>query len=330
MIIVTGGSGFIGSNIVKSLNERGIDNILVIDDLTNAEKVRNLTDLRTIDYSYWVDFSRQLEKGELPKGTQAVLHQGACSDTLATDGRSVMEANFTFSKILLKSCVNRKIPLIYASSAAVYGKGSHSSVDQRDERPLNVYGYSKYLFDRLVNERIRTCHSQVVGLRYFNVYGPREEHKGRMASMIYQLFIQMESHGSINLFEGTHGFGNGEQRRDFISVKDVVSVNLYMLDHTYVRGIVNVGTGKSWSFNDVALAVINGYREIEGKSKLSLQEAQKSEIIRYYPMPKELERKYQSFTEANIDSLRESGFDQEITELEDGVGDYVRHLHRNI
>ena len=257
MIIVTGGSGFIGSSIVQSLNERGIDNILVIDDLTDAEKVCNLSDLRTIDYVHWADFSKQLEKDGLPKGTQAVLHQGACSDTMATDGRNIMEANFTFSKKLLKSCVNSRIPLIYASSAAIYGKGRKFSGNSKDEIPLNVYGYSKYLFDRLVNDRIMTCHSQVVGLRYFNVYGPREEHKGRMASMIHQLFKQVESHGNVSLFEGTHGFGNGEQRRDFISVKNVVSVNLYMLDHTYVRGIVDVGTGKSQSFNDVALAVIN-------------------------------------------------------------------------
>jgi ADP-L-glycero-D-manno-heptose 6-epimerase len=326
MIVVTGGAGFIGSNIVRALNERGKEEILVVDDLSDSSKVVNLSDLRTADYADRITFEREIIRHGLPAKTTAIFHQGACSDTMATDGREVMESNFTFSKNLLEVCIEAQIPLIYASSAAVYGRDGPFAVDVKNETPLNVYAYSKYLFDQLVRSCLGACQSQVVGLRYFNVYGPRETHKGRMASVVYQLFQQFTSQESIRLFEGTGGFSDGEQRRDFVSVKDVALVNLYMLDHPEASGIINVGAGCSRSFNDVALAVINTCRAGCGKPELSLQDAQQSEAISYFPLPTELDGKYQSFTEADLQELRALGYSDEMTSLEVGVRLYVQHL----
>jgi ADP-L-glycero-D-manno-heptose 6-epimerase len=329
MIVVTGGAGFIGSNIVRALNEHGREDILVVDDLSDGSKVVNLSDLRTIDYVDRMTFQRGIIDQGLPGKITAIFHQGACSDTMATDGREVMETNFTFSKNLLEVCIHAQVPLIYASSAAVYGREGPFTVNEESETPLNVYAYSKYLFDQLVRSRLSGCRSQVVGLRYFNVYGPREAHKGRMASVIYQLFQQYQSQGAIRLFEGTDGFPHGEQRRDFVSVKDVALVNLFMLDHPEARGIVNVGTGCSRSFNDVALAVINTSRAECGEPEWSLQDAQQSEVIVYFPLPTELKGKYQSFTEADLNELRALGYANEMTSLETGVRYYVRYLQGN-
>ena len=329
MIVVTGGAGFIGSNIVRALIEQGREEILVVDDLSDASKVVNLSDLRTTDYVDRTTFQREIIDQGLPGKTTAIFHQGACSDTMATDGREVMETNFTFSKNLLEVCIDAQVPLIYASSAAVYGREGPFTVSEKNETPLNVYAYSKYLFDQLVRSRLSACRSQIVGLRYFNVYGPREAHKGRMASVIFQLFEQFQSQGTIRLFEGTDGFPHGEQRRDFVSVKDVALVNLFMLDHPEASGIVNVGTGCSRSFNDVALAVINTSRAGCGEPEWSLQDAKKSGAIVYFPLPTELNGKYQSFTEADLKELRALGYANEMTSLEAGVRHYVRHLQGN-
>jgi ADP-L-glycero-D-manno-heptose 6-epimerase len=326
MIVVTGGAGFIGSNIVLALNEKGQEEILVVDDLSDVSKIANLSDLRTTDYVDRKAFQSEICNHGLPAETTAIFHQGACSDTMSDDGRAMMQTNFTFSKNLLEVCIEAEIPLIYASSAAVYGRDGPFVVDAGNESPLNVYAYSKCLFDQLVRSRLSACRSQVVGLRYFNVYGPRETHKGRMASAVYQLFQQYQRRGSIRLFEGTGGFTDGEQRRDFVSVNDVALVNLYMLDHPEVSGIVNVGTGCSRSFNDVALAVINTCRTGCGESAWSLEEAQQSEAIVYFPLPVELFGKYQSFTEADLHELRALGYTDEMTSLEAGVRHYVHHL----
>jgi ADP-L-glycero-D-manno-heptose 6-epimerase len=326
MIVVTGGAGFIGSNIVHALNEQGREEILVVDDLSDVSKVVNLSDLRTIDFSDPKTFHREIIDHGLPAKTTAIFHQGACSDTMATDGREVMQNNFTFSKDLMEVCLEAQIPFIYASSAAVYGRDGPFVVDARNETPLNIYAYSKYLFDQLVRSRLNTFRSQVVGLRYFNVYGPRETHKGRMASIVYQLFQQYQSQGSIRLFEGTGGFLDGEQRRDFVSVKDVALVNLYMLDHPEVSGIMNVGTGCSRSFNDVALAVINTCRENCGGGEWSLQDAQQSGSIAYFPLPAELSGRYQSFTEADLQELRAQGYKDKMMSMEAGVRHYLHHL----
>ena len=298
----------------------------MVDDLSDASKVTNLSDLQIIDYIDWRDFHRKLSGFGLPKNIRAVFHQGACSDTMATDGREVMESNFTFSKTLLENCLEMGIPLIYASSAAVYGRDGPFAVGIGNEMPLNVYAYSKFLFDQLVRHRLSTHQIQVVGLRYFNVYGPREAHKGRMASIVYQLIQQFERKGSIRLFEGTGGFANGEQRRDFIWVKDVALVNLYMLDHPEVRGIINVGVGQSRSFNDVALSIINSFRADGGEALWTLEDAQVSGAIEYIPFPKELSGKYQSFTEAKLETLRESGYRSKMTKLEAGVSSYIQQL----
>jgi ADP-L-glycero-D-manno-heptose 6-epimerase len=329
MIVVTGGAGFIGSNIIHALNKQGREEILVVDDLSNATKVVNLSDLKVIDYVDRMDFHREITNRGLRAEVSAVFHQGACSDTMATDGREVMKTNFTFSKNLLEVCIGAQIPFIYASSAAVYGREGPFDVNAENETPLNVYAYSKYLFDQLVRSRLGRCRSQVVGLRYFNVYGPREAHKGRMASVVYQLFEQFQHDGSIHLFKGTGGFPDGEQRRDFISVHDVALVNLYMLDHPGFSGIVNVGTGCSRSFNDVALAIINTFRSVRGETEWSLKDAQRSEAIVYFPIPAELEGRYQSFTEGDLQTLRASGYEGAMTDLEVGIRHYVKDLQGN-
>ena len=326
MIIVTGGAGFIGSNIVKGLNKRGIEDILIVDQASTDMNLSNLFNLKTSDYIDHAEFHQNLINGRIPNDIQAVIHQGACSNTMSLDANEMMKTNFCFSKDLLYSCIKSEVPLIYASSAAIYGVGTSFSVDPQDEAPLNIYAYSKYLFDRLVRKEIQSNTSQVVGLRYFNVYGPRESHKGMMASIVYQIFNQLRTSGKVSLFEGTDGFSSGEQRRDFIYVDDIVNVNCHMLENRDISGIVNVGTGRSRSFNDVAMAVINALRNFESKPKLSLEEAQNIGLITYKPMPLGLSDKYQSYTEADIRTLIDAGFTEEMSDLEDGVDAYVKIL----
>ncbi|UCC45121.1 MAG: ADP-glyceromanno-heptose 6-epimerase, partial [Candidatus Zixiibacteriota bacterium] len=245
------------------------------------------------------------EDGSFDLKPEVIFHQGACTDTTEYDGRYMMDNNFTFSKELLGFALAHGIPFIYASSAAVYGANRSSGVDPENERPLNVYGYSKLVFDQYVRRRLPEVQSTVVGLRYFNVYGPRETEKGKMASMVYQLYRQIMDTGRAKLFEGTDGFGNGEQRRDFVSVDDLVKVNLFISQREPYRGIVNVGTGQSRSFN----AVARGLFEVLGKA----------EAIEYIPFDKSLTGKYQSFTEADLAALREAGYDNNFVSLEDGI-----------
>lgn len=305
MHLVTGGAGFIGSNIVRELNDRGIDDILVVEALSDGENYRNLCDRRIADYMDRDEFRARLRERGLPRAITAVCHQGACSDTMERDGRYMLDNNFTFSKELLHACLDRGVPFVYASSASVYGAGTTFREDPVFERPLNVYGYSKLLFDQYVRKAARGAESTVVGLRYFNVYGPRETHKGRMASMVYQLFRQLESDGVARLFEGTDGYGDGEQRRDFVFVGDVVDVNLHFLERDRAAfGVFNVGAGRSRSFNDVARGLID--RTGVGR-------------IEYKPFPDSLRGKYQSFTEADLTALRRAGYDRPPTELEDGI-----------
>ena len=326
MIIVTGGAGFIGSNIIKGLNKRGIEDILIVDQASTDMNLSNLFDLKASDYMDHAEFHQNIVNGGIPNGIQAVIHQGACSDTMSVNANEMMKTNFCFSKDLLYSCIKSEVPLIYASSAAIYGASNSFSVDPQDESPMNIYAYSKYLFDRLVRKKIQSNTSQVVGLRYFNVYGPRESHKGMMASIVYQMFNQLRNYGSVSLFEGTDGFSSGEQRRDFIYVDDVVNINCHMLDNSDVSGIVNVGTGRSRSFNDVAMAVINAMRKLEDREKLSLETAQNIGLITYKPMPVVLSDKYQSYTEADISTLIDTRFTEEMSDLEDGVDAYVKIL----
>src|SRR6476661_5229220 len=225
-LIVTGAAGFIGSNVVRALNARGVTDIVAVDNLKRSNKVANLADLDIADFVDKQDFI-DMVRGGLEGEFDAVLHQGACSDTMETDGRYMMENNYRYSLDLLDWCQSRSIPFIYASSASVYGAGRVFSESREHEAPLNVYGYSKFLFDQVVRRRLARKHSQIAGFRYFNVYGPRESHKGRMASVAFHMFNQYMGTGRVRLFEGSGGYGPGEQIRDFVFVDDVVSVNLF-------------------------------------------------------------------------------------------------------
>jgi len=313
MIIVTGGAGFIGSNLVKALNDKGFTDVLVVDDLTDGIKFRNLVDCQVIDYLDKDDFLQMVkQERNFTENIEAIFHQGACSATTEWDGRYMMENNYAYSKALLHYCLKLKIPFIYASSAAVYGIGENFKEAKENEAPINVYGYSKYLFDEYVRRFVTEPESLVVGLRYFNVYGPREQHKGSMASVAWHLNQQIQETGKMKLFEGSGGYADGDQRRDFIHVDDVVKVNLWMLENgTY--GIVNVGTGASRPFNDVAKAIISWH----GKGE-----------INYIEFPVHLEGSYQSYTEADIHSLRKMGYEDDFLSVEEGVKQYLDDLNQ--
>jgi ADP-L-glycero-D-manno-heptose 6-epimerase len=321
-LIVTGAAGFIGANLVKALNARGSRDIVAVDNLSRAEKVPNLSDLEIADFLDKRDFL-ELVRGGLEGEFDAVIHQGACSDTMETDGRYMMENNYEYSKTLLDWCQVRAIPFIYASSASVYGSGREFKEAREHEAPLNVYGYSKFLFDQLVRRRLEGATAQVAGFRYFNVYGPREAHKARMASVAFHFFNQYLANGRVRLFEGSDGYGDGEQIRDFVSVEDVVRVNLFFLDHPEISGIFNVGTGRAESFNAVARATVNAIRRSRGEKELSLAELKAAGAIEYIPFPPQLIGKYQSFTQADVGLLRAAGYKSPFLDVEQGVGRYV-------
>ena len=321
-LIVTGAAGFIGSNLVKALNARGVTDIIAVDNLERAEKVPNLSDLEIADFIDKQDFIDML-RGGLDGEFDAVLHQGACSDTMESDGRYVMENNYRYSLDLLDWSQRRGVAFIYASSASVYGAGKVFIEARENEAPLNVYGYSKFLFDQVVRRRLPAAATQVAGFRYFNVYGPREAHKARMASVAFHFFNQYLAEGRVRLFEGSGGYGPGEQIRDFICVEDVVRVNLFFLDHPEISGIFNVGTGKAESFNEVARATINAIRRSRGEKPLSLDELRAAGAIEYVPFPPQLVGKYQSYTQADMGALRKAGYKTAFLSVEEGVGRYV-------
>lgn len=321
--IVTGAAGFIGSRIVAGLNREGSDNIVAVDNLENSAKFTNLTGCEIADYLDKREFLARVENGDFDGAVEAVLHQGACSDTMESDGRYMMENNYEYSKTLLDWCQVRAIPFIYASSASVYGSGREFREAREHEAPLNVYGYSKFLFDQLVRRRVADATAQVAGFRYFNVYGPREAHKGRMASVAFHFFNQYLATGRVCLFEGSDGYGPGEQLRDFVSVEDVVRVNLFFLDHPEVSGIFNVGTGRAESFNAVAHATVNAIRRSKGEKELSLAELKSAGAIEYIAFPPQLVGKYQSFTQADLGALRAAGYSVPFLDVGQGVGRYV-------
>ena len=327
--VVTGACGFIGANLVKALNERGISDIIAVDNLAKADKFLNLTDCEIADYLDKREFLELIESGQLDGGVEAILHQGACSDTMETDGRYMMANNYRYSLSLLDFCAEQEISLLYASSASVYGGGGVFREEREFEAPLNVYGYSKFLFDQVVRRRIGPdatgTDSQVAGFRYFNVYGPREQHKGRMASVAYHHFNQYRECGKVKLFEGYGGYGNGEQRRDFVYVGDVVKVNMDFLE-TRASGIYNLGTGRAQSFNELAAATVNACRALEGKPLQSVTELVTQGIIEYIPFPDALKGKYQSFTEADLSQLRDVGYQGAFASVEVGVAEYVKWL----
>jgi ADP-L-glycero-D-manno-heptose 6-epimerase len=326
MIVVTGAAGFVGSNIVRGLNRRGHTNILAVDDLTDGDKFVNLVSGQITDYMHKDDFRRGVLEGFLPS-VRAVFHQGACSDTTERNGQFMMDNNYRVSLELFEYCQSHKIPFIYASSAAVYGAGPIYVEDLANECPLNVYGYSKFLFDQVVRVRMRSLTAQVVGLRYFNVYGPQEQHKGRMASVAFHNMNQFLAEGHVRLFGGWDGYADGGQLRDFISVDDVVDVNLHFLEHSKVSGIFNCGTGRAQPFNDVASAVVNAMRGIQGKPALSLEELVKQGMLRYTEFPEDLKGRYQSYTQADVSALRKAGFTAPMRDVQAGVTQYVKALH---
>lgn len=328
MYVVTGGAGFIGANIVKGLNDRGIDDIVVVDNLEKGDKFRNLTDCELADYVDKREFLGLLRHGKFARKLKAIFHEGACSDTMEHNGVYMMNNNYEYSKALLHVCQERKIPYLYASSAAVYGGGRVFKETRAHEAPLNVYGYSKFLFDQYVRRMWPKRTAQIVGLRYFNVYGDREQHKGRMASVAFHHFNQFRDTGKVRLFEGCDGYGNGEQKRDFVSVEDVVAVNLFFLDHPRKSGIFNLGTGRAQPFNDIAVTVVNTLRDAQGKSALTLTEMQQQGLVEYISFPEALKGKYQSFTQADISALRKAGYKKAFLTVQEGVGRYVTRLLR--
>lgn len=311
MIIVTGGAGFIGSNIVEALNRRGRSDILVVDDLTDGRKCLNLADLRVADVIDKDDFRDYLLTGADLGPVEAVFHQGACAVTTLWDGKAMMAANYDYSKTLLGWCARHRTRLIYASSAAVYGRDSNFTEELSAEHPINPYGYSKWQFDQYVRAHPTRLPPQTVGLRYFNVYGPRETHKDGMASVAFHLSRQLRETGEAKLFRGSHGYGDGEQRRDFVYVGDVAAVNLWFLDNPGVSGIFNVGTGRAESFNAVARAVLSWH----GTDKLS-----------YIPFPPGLEAAYQPFTEADLRRLRAAGCEVAFKDVAAGVRAYLDQM----
>lgn len=313
MIVVTGGAGFIGANIVHALNRRGETDILVVDDLTDGTRFRNLADLDITDYMDKTEFLECARTGSLPGSIKAVFHEGACSDTTEWDGKFMMHNNYTYSKVLLHWCLDHQVPFLYASSAAVYGGSDEFREARECEHPLNVYGYSKWQFDQYVRRLLPSAQSQVAGFRYFNVYGPREQHKGKMASVAYHLHEQITAGQNPKLFEGWDGYSDGGQQRDFVYVDDVCKVNLWFYDNPEQSGIFNLGTGRAQSFLEVAEAVI----DFHGKGE-----------VEFIPFPEELKGRYQSFTQADMGALRAAGYRDAFTEVKDGVTAYMAWLTR--
>ena len=328
-IVVTGAAGFIGSNLVKGLNARGIDNIIAVDDLTQGDKFRNLADLKIADYVDAGDFYDQFADGAFGQ-IEAVFHEGACSDTMELDGKYMMDNNYTLSCALFRACRTRNTRLLYASSAATYGGADAFSESPEFEKPLNVYGYSKLLFDqrmrRELGARFETAQTQLAGFRYFNVYGPREQHKGRMASVAFHQFNQFQAEGKVKLFGDYGGYAAGGQMRDFVFIDDVVAVNLWFFDHPEKSGIFNLGTGRAQPFNDVALAVVNTLRQSQNAVPLSLEDAARAGMIDYIKFPEALVGKYQSYTQADLSALRAAGCLHAFADVQTGVAAYMQSL----
>ena len=332
-IVVTGAAGFIGSNIVKGLNARGITDIIAVDDLTQGDKFRNLVDLKIADYVDAATFYELFAHGSFGQ-IEAVFHEGACSDTMESNGKYMMDNNYTLSCGLFQACQKRGARLLYASSAATYGGADTFREEPACERPLNVYGYSKLLFDQRMRRdcgadfqrSIAGKTSQVVGFRYFNVYGPREQHKGRMASVAFHQFQQFALDGKVKLFADYGDYGAGAQMRDFVFIDDVVAVNLWFFDHPGVSGIFNLGTGRAQPFNDVAASVVNAMRALRSEAVLPLEALVSTGLIEYVAFPDALRGKYQCYTQADLSALRATGCDHRFADVQTGVTTYVQWM----
>ena len=321
-VVVTGAAGMIGANLLRGLNALGIDDIVAVDDLHDGAKYANLAGASISDYFDRRDFYQRFERGELGR-VDVVFHEGACSDTMEHDGRLMLDLNYRASKTLLDACLAQGTRLLYASSAAVYGGADTFREEPAFERPLNVYGYSKLLFDNVVRRILPSADTQIAGFRYFNVYGPHEQHKGRMASVAFHHFEQFRSSGRVRLFGEYGGYGPGEQSRDFVFVDDVVAVNLWFLAHPEASGVFNVGSGRAQPFNDVAAAVVNAMRAGAGEAPLPLAEIVRAGWIEYIEFPAALVGKYQCFTEADLSRLRGAGCEHAFADVATGVGRYA-------
>jgi ADP-L-glycero-D-manno-heptose 6-epimerase len=313
MIIVTGGAGFIGSNLVHELNRRGIDDIIVVDDLTDGRKFTNISQASIADYQDFEEFRAGFASGSQScSDIERIYHLGACSTTTEWDGRMMLDRNYAYTRDLIDFCAHRSIPIVYASSAAVYGKSVVFAENGDNEHPLNVYGYSKQLIDSYVSRHREKITSQIVGLRYFNVYGPREQHKDSMASVAFHFNRQILESQRIGLFDGSHGYAAGEQCRDFVHVDDAVATTLWFADRPDCSGVFNCGTGTAETFNQVAAAVL----EWHGGGR-----------IEYVPFPENLREVYQSFTQADLSLLRGAGCEINFRGVSEGVRDYLDWLN---
>ena len=327
-VIVTGAAGFIGANIVQGLNARGVTDIIAVDNLSRGDKFRNLADLSINDYVDASDFYTRFSAGHYGK-VEAVFHEGACSDTMEKNGQYMMRNNYSVSCELLQACQAQGTRLLYASSAATYGGTDGFRESPQYEMPLNVYAYSKLLFDQKLRREFGNRHenakTQVVGFRYFNVYGPREQHKGRMASVAYHHYLQFKQDGKVRLFGEYGGCPPGGHLRDFVLVDDVVAVNLWFYDHPEKSGLFNLGTGKAQPFNDIAVAVIghldDGVQPVRDATALA-----DAGLIEYIEFPDALRGKYQCYSQADLSALRAAGCDHRFADVATGVSRYMQWL----
>ena len=326
-VVVTGAAGMIGANLVHGLNAIGIDDVIAVDDLSDGAKFKNLLGASISDYFDRRDFYARFAAGEFGK-VDCVFHEGACSDTMEQDGRLMLDLNYRASRTLLDACRAQGIRLLYASSAATYGGSASFREEPEFERPLNVYGWSKLLFDQVVRRALPAAQTQIAGFRYFNVYGPREQHKGRMASVALHHFTEWQQHGRVKLFGEYGGYAAGDQRRDFVAVGDVVAVNLWFLEHPEASGIFNLGSGRAQPFNDVAAAVVNACRAAGGEAPQPLDALVRTGLIEYIGFPPALVGKYQCFTEADLVRLRGVGCGHEFADVAAGVAGYVAWLQQ--
>lgn len=318
MIIVTGGAGFIGSNIIRGLNKRGYSDILLVDNLLNGKKILNINDLNINDIILRDDFINRLTNGNDFNQVTAIFHLGACSSTTEWDGNYLIRNNFEYSKALFSWCSLKGVPFIYASSASVYGLAKEGfSENSFCEKPINAYAYSKYLFDHFIRKFHDKKSCQVVGLRYFNVYGPGECHKKNMTSPVFNFYQQLEDHGECKIFKGSHGVDDGEHKRDFVYVEDCADVNIWFLENREQSGIYNVGTGEARTFNDVANNVLTW----------KYGKANHSSRIKYVEFPKNLLGSYQSHTAADLENLRKAGCEIVFRRIEEGIPQYLNQLN---
>ncbi|MCH9852118.1 MAG: ADP-glyceromanno-heptose 6-epimerase [Alphaproteobacteria bacterium] len=337
--IVTGAAGFIGANIAIKLTcgNGDIPCVIAVDDLTQGDKYRNFADCTLTGYYDKDEFLKHIISDTLPnpENIAAIFHQGACSDTMESNGKYMMENNYLYSLHLLEWAQKYNIPMLYASSAAVYGGADKFFSTPDNEKPLNIYGYSKLLFDQIVRQKIKdkSLTIPIIGFRYFNVYGPRESHKGRMASVPFHHFQQYQKQGYVNLFKGSGGYADGEQQRDFIYIDDVVRANINAY-HLFAQGhkrqaIVNLGTGSAQSFNALSAGMVNACRHFKNQPELSLEQLQTQKLIRYIDFPDALKGKYQHYTQADMSCFTEEIGRYGVTNITDATRAYCRWLLDN-